>query len=116
MTCRKAREFLAQRGVTFEEREFFQRRLSADELRQVLGGRSPRELFAWKSTRSRQLGLAEKQHELTDAQLFEMMLQEPTFIRRPLLVADGRWIAGFNPREVEQFLQAVSDARAEASA
>ena len=91
-----------QKQVPFEEREFFQQRLSEEEIRQILGNRSPRELFAWKSVKARQLGLAEQ--DLSDDQLIKMMAEEPTFIRRPLIVADGRWVAGFNPKEVEQLV------------
>ncbi len=102
MTCRKAREFLAQHEVPVQEREIFQQPLSEHELRAILGTRSPRELFAWKSVKAREQGLADQ--SLSDDQLLQLMLHEPTFIRRPLIVADGEWIAGFNPKQGEDLL------------
>lgn len=91
-----------QKGVAFQEREFFQQRLSQEELSRILGSRPPRDLFAWKSVKARQQGLAEQ--ALSDGQLVQLMLQEPTLIRRPLIVADGDWVVGFNPKEVERLL------------
>jgi arsenate reductase-like glutaredoxin family protein len=86
------RAWLSQRGVELDEREFFQNRLSEEELRGLIGDVSPREVFSWKSPSFKNLGL--DPNALTDEQLIAMMVDEPRLIRRPLVVVDGRLIDG----------------------
>lgn len=81
------REFLSQRGVSFVERDFFREPFSRQEIEQLLGGQSPRVLFNPRSSEVKKRGLDIK--GVPDAELLELMLQEPRFILRPIVVIDG---------------------------
>src|SRR5262249_41089116 len=87
-----ARDVLAQAGVPLQERDFFKRRLSVEELRALLGGRPVADLFAWKSAIARQRGY--QPGALDDETMLRLMAEEPTLIRRPFAVVAGRLVVG----------------------
>ena len=96
------REFLSRKGVQIEERDFFAQPLSEQELRDLLGERSPREVFASRSPSVKKLGLDPE--KLSDEELLRLMLQEPRLIRRPLVRVGHRLIAGASERALEEVL------------
>lgn len=75
-----------------EEREFFEHRFSEKELRQLVGKKSAKDVFSWKSPAFKKLGV--EPEELDDERLITLMLEEPRLIRRPLVEVDGRLIDG----------------------
>src|SRR2546427_11660095 len=96
MGCRTAREALSQTGAAFGEREFFKERFTEDELRRLLGDRPARDIFSWRGVTARKLGLNTKQNELSDDELFRLMVEEPNLIRRPFFTVDGEIIPGWD--------------------
>ena len=84
------RAWLSQAGIETKEREFFEDRLSEEELRQLIGDRPASELFSWKSPAFKALGL--DRDELDDERLVRLMLDEPRLIRRPMVIVDGEVI------------------------
>ena len=92
-----------QRGVELEERDFFKDRFSEEELRRLIGDRSPPEVFSWNSPSFRKLGI--DRADLDDDQLIVMMLAEPRLIRRPLVMVGDRLIYG---RDTKALLEALS--------
>jgi arsenate reductase len=59
-------------------------------------------LFSRRARKYRELGLHER--ELSEDELLDLMASEYTFIKRPVLVEDGRAIAGFTSRSYDQFI------------
>ena len=51
------------------------------------------ELFSWKSPTARKMGL--KPGALSDAQMLDLMIENPQLIRRPVIVKDGHIQLGF---------------------
>src|SRR5579884_2554850 len=90
--CRQARQVLARKGVPLRERDFFTQRFTVEELRALLGGRSPSELFSWKSVLARQRGY--QPGALSDEALLRLMAEEPTLIRRPFARVGDRLLIG----------------------
>ena len=68
---------LSEKGVEPEERDFFQDRFSEEELRCLLGDRSPTEFFSWNSPSFKKLGLDREG------------LSDENLIRRPLIQVGG---------------------------
>lgn len=94
MSCRQAREALAQADVPIETRDIFKQPLSRDDLRRLAGDRPIGAIFSWKSPTARQKGL--KPGALTDDQMLDLMIEEPRLIRRPLIEAGDRLIVGLD--------------------
>ena len=85
---------LAQEGADVRERDFFKQRLDVQELRTLLDGRSPADLFSWKSVLARQRGY--QPGSLADDEMLRLMAEQPTLIRRPFARAGERLVAGFD--------------------
>ena len=82
-TCRKAKEFLSQQKVEFNDRDFFKNPFSQAEITELLKGKSAAEMFNFKSPSFSQLSL--DRNKLNDKELIELMLKEPRLIRRPVV-------------------------------
>ena len=94
MSCRHAREALAQADVPVETRDIFKQPLTEAELRELAGDRPIGDIFSWKSPTARQQGL--KPGDLSDDDLLRLMIEEPRLIRRPLVRAGRQTIIGLD--------------------
>ena len=94
------RASLLQKGLDLEERDFFQDRFSEWELRGLLGGRLPSELFSWKSPSFRRLGVS--RDELSEDELVRLMIEEPRLIRRPLIQCADEVLIGTDTDAMER--------------
>ena len=94
------RASLLQKGLEIEERDFFQDRFSEQELRSILGGRSPSELFSWRSPSFRKLGVSRE--DLDDDEIVRLMLEEPRLIRRPIIRHGDEVLIGPNAAALER--------------
>jgi arsenate reductase (glutaredoxin) len=95
-TCRKARSFMERRGFQLYFRDLAKERLSSTELEKLIGNRdyteflnSRNELFRKKKMRA---------NPPTRREAVRMMAKEPNLIRRPVVVAGGRVVLGFDEK------------------
>ena len=96
------RAWLSQKGVELDERDFFDDRFSEEELRHLIGERSPSEVFSWNSPSFRKLGI--DRESLDDDRLIAMMLNEPRLIRRPLVQVGGKLMVGTDTEALSKAL------------
>ena len=94
---------LSQRGVEFEERDFFKEPFSEGELRGLVKDKALSEVFSWRSPSFKAMCL--EQETLSPDDLIRLMTQEPRLIRRPLTKVGGRLIIGGNWKAIEQALE-----------
>ncbi|MDQ6786180.1 MAG: arsenate reductase family protein [Acidobacteriota bacterium] len=103
-TCQKAKRFLERHSVAITRfRDIKEEPLSRAEvecLAQILGGAS--ELFSRRAVKYREMKLSER--EVSEQEMLDLMAGEYTFLKRPLLVIDGKAIAGFFEKTFESFL------------
>ena len=95
-SCRSAVALLEGLGAKVDRRDYFRDRFTAEELRGVLAraSRTPTEMLSTRAKAYRDLGIADL--ALSDGELIELMVAEPTLLRRPLAIAAGRSSVGFN--------------------
>ena len=55
-------------------------------------------MFNFKSVAFKKSGMDPDQ--LTDQRLFDLLVEEPRYFRRPLVVIDGRLMAGTNAKQL----------------
>lgn len=65
---------------------------------------SPREILSTRSRAYRELGLAEQ--NVTEDDLLDLMVKEPTLLRRPILIGRGGSAVGFNQERYEELTAA----------
>ena len=103
-TCKKAKQFLDAKNVQITHLQNLKdQKMSREDIArlvQTAGGVN--ELFSRRAVKYRELGLHER--ELSESEMLDLMTAEYTFIKRPVLVRDGKAIAGFSDKNYEKFL------------
>ena len=100
-SCRNAQAWLDDHDVAYERRDYFRDRFTRDELSAVLSsaGLTPRDVL---SKRARAYKELVGDRYLTDDQLLDLMIEEPTLLRRPLVISNGEAVIGFNRGGLER--------------
>lgn len=103
-SCRKADTALAESGLDYDRRDIFKERLSAPEIRDLLGtlGNAPAYVLSRRSIPYRELDLADK--SLTDDQLIDLMAEHPALLRRPIVVSGEASLVGFSERALNDLI------------
>ncbi|HEY4949561.1 MAG TPA: ArsC/Spx/MgsR family protein [Candidatus Acidoferrales bacterium] len=99
-TCRKARAYMENRGFDLRFRNLDKERLSADELEKLIGDRDHRDFLNTRNELYRQKNM--KENPPTRADAIRMMVGEPNLIRRPVIVAGGRVVLGFDQEKIDR--------------
>jgi Spx/MgsR family transcriptional regulator len=95
-TCRKARAFMEGRGIPLHFRDLSEDRLSVTELENLIGPRDHTEFLNTRNEIYRKKNMKERPPSRREA--IRMMAAEPNLIRRPIVVAGGRIVVGFNEK------------------
>jgi arsenate reductase len=104
-TCKKALGWLERRGVKIAEfRDIKEQPLTRNEvedLAKMLCG--PAELFSKRAIKYREMKLNER--EVAPDEMLDLMTDEYTFLKRPILVIGSKAVAGFFEKSFEAFLE-----------
>jgi arsenate reductase (glutaredoxin) len=93
-TCRNARKYMENRGFHLDARDLGKNRLTAAELEKLIGDRDHTEFLNTRNELYRQKKMKENPPSREDA--IRMMATEPNLIRRPVILAGGRIVLGFD--------------------
>lgn len=103
-TCQRALQYLRDRGVSISRFRDLKaeplQRSEVEELARRIGGSE--KLFSRRAMKYRQMGLHER--HLTDDDLLRLMVEEYTFVMRPVIVHGDRAIAGFSTKRLDELL------------
>jgi arsenate reductase len=97
-TCRKALKWLTAQGIEHRFHDFRVDGLQADVLQSWLESSFAEKLVNRRSTTWRQLSDQQRQSE--GGALLELLLENPTLIKRPVFVTGEVVAIGFNPAEL----------------
>jgi len=93
-TCRKAKKFMERRGFQLYFRDLAKERLSAAELEKLIGRRDYTDFLNTHNETFRKKKMKDNPPSRREA--IKMMAKEPNLIRRPVVVAGGRVVVGFD--------------------
>ena len=102
-SCRKARAYMEKHGFDLHFRNLDKERLSSEELEKLIGGRDHREFLNKRNELYRQKNMRE--NPPTRAEAVRMMVGEPNLIRRPVIVAGGRVVLGFDQEKIDSLCE-----------
>ncbi len=104
-TCQKAKRRLDYHRVAPTNfRDIKQEPLDRAEIKRLavlVGGAE--NLFSRRSVKYRELGLKDK--TLSESEMLDLMAEEYTFLKRPILVIGDRAVAGFFEKEYDMLLR-----------
>lgn len=98
-TCQKARQWLLNNGVEFEDRHIVDNRPTEAELKEWIerSGREPHSFFNTSGLRYKALNLKEKLPGMSDAEQIRLLASDGMLVKRPLLVGGSVVLSGFRP-------------------
>ena len=99
-TCRKARAYMEKRGFGMHFRDLGKERLSAVELEKLIGDRDHLPFLNTRNELYRTKKM--KDHPPSRKDAIRMMAAEPNLIRRPVIVAGGRVVLGFDQEGIDR--------------
>ncbi len=93
-TCRKARKFMERRGFQLYFRDLAKDKLSSAELEKLIGRRDYTDFLNSRNEMFRRKKMKDNPPSRRDA--IKLMAKQPNLIRRPVIVAGGRVVVGFD--------------------
>ncbi|HXP78809.1 MAG TPA: ArsC/Spx/MgsR family protein [Verrucomicrobiae bacterium] len=100
-TCRKARRFMEKRGYSLNYRDLVKDRLSASELQKLIGKHDHEDFLNPRSEVFRKKKMKDNPPSRREA--IGLMAKNPDLIRRPVIVAGGRVVIGYDENGMIRF-------------
>lgn len=105
-TCRKAKAWLEEHGVSFTLRDIKEENPTEEELQSwwQRSGLPLRKFFNTSGLQYKALGLKDKLPTMTEAEQIALLSSDGMLVKRPLLVGEDFVLVGFRPAEWEEKL------------
>lgn len=102
-TCKKARKFLEEKGVAFEDRDIKELNPTADELKEWIAksGLPVKKFFNTSGMLYRQMELKDKLPNMSEQEMIELLATDGMLVKRPILVSEDKVLVGFRQAEWE---------------
>lgn len=109
-TCQKAKKFLNQNNIAYDERDLIKEPPSQTELENWLKDYDLpfRKLFNTSGKLYRELNLKERLSKLSKAEQIDLLASSGYLIKRPFLIIDGKVISGFNEKVYQELFLTTS--------
>lgn len=105
-TCQKAKAWLQERGVAFDERDIKQDNPTEQELRawHEKSGLPLKRFFNTSGLQYKALGLKDKLPAMTEDEQYALLATDGMLVKRPLLIGEDFALPGFKVQEWEERL------------
>lgn len=103
-SCRKAKSWLEEQNLEYVEKNIYHEPLTKDEIKEILmlTDEGTEEIISYRSQAYKNL---EKDiNKLSMSELLDLLVEEPSLIRRPIIMDDRRLQIGYNEEEIRMFL------------
>ena len=106
-TCQKAKAWLQERGVAFDERDIKQDNPTEQELRawHEKSGLPLKRFFNTSGLQYKALGLKDKLPAMTEDEQYVLLATDGMLVKRPLLIGEDFALPGFKVEEWEEKLK-----------
>ena len=102
-TCKKARKWLEENGIAFDERDIKEENPTRKELVKwhKQSGLPLRRFFNTSGMLYRELQLKDKLPNMTEDEMYDLLASDGMLVKRPLLIKDDVVLVGFKQGEWE---------------
>jgi regulatory protein spx len=103
-SCRKARAWFEERGIEYTERNILTEPLTEDEIKSILRltEDGTEEIISKNSNTYKELNV--DIDSLPLKQLYQLIMENPKMLRRPIMLDEKRIQVGYNDEEIRSFL------------
>ena len=100
-TCKKAKKWLEDKGIVFEDRHIVEKNPTAEELREWIkkSGLDIKRFFNTSGMKYRDLGLKDKLADIEEEEKLTLLSSDGMLVKRPLVVGDNVVLVGFKEKE-----------------
>ncbi|MBP3841707.1 MAG: arsenate reductase family protein [Bacilli bacterium] len=105
-TCKKAKKYLDDKKVSYEDRDIVLSKPTKSELSNwiKMSDKDINSFFNTSGIKYRQLNLKDKLKTMTEDEKIEILSSDGMLVKRPILVLDNHVLVGFKITEWENFL------------
>ena len=102
-TCKKARKFLEEKGVAFEDRDIKEQNPTVEELKEWIAksGLPVKKFFNTSGLLYKSLELKDKLPNMSEQEMIELLATDGMLVKRPILVSEDKVLVGFRQAEWE---------------
>lgn len=103
-TCRKAKKWLDDHGVAYEDRHIAEQNPTAEELKrwQEKSGLELKKFFNTSGMKYRELGLKDRLAGMSAEEQLELLASDGMLVRRPLVIGEAFVLVGFKEKEWQE--------------
>lgn len=105
-TCKKAKTWLDDHGISYTDRPIKEENPSAEELKQwhAKSGLPLKRFFNTSGMVYRELNLKDKIPTMSDEEQYRLLASDGMLVKRPLLVTEDAVLVGFREKEWEKLI------------
>ncbi|MCI8783694.1 arsenate reductase family protein [Lachnospiraceae bacterium 48-21] len=105
-TCQKAKKWLNEKGVEFEERNIKDENPTKEEVKawHEKSGMPLKKFFNTSGMIYREMQLKDKLPDMTEEEQYELLSTDGMLVKRPILVTDTAVVTGFREKEWEKLI------------
>ena len=105
-TCRKAKKWLEENNLEFEEKDIVEDNPNVEELKEWYGKSDLplKRFFNTSGMKYRELKLKDKLPDMSEEEQLELLATDGMLVKRPVLVGDDFAVTGFRVKEWEEKL------------
>lgn len=105
-TCQKAKKWLEENNIAFEERHIIEDNPSYEELKEWYekSGLKLNRFFNTSGMKYRELNLKDKRPEMSEDEQLKLLATDGMLVKRPVIIKDDLVLTGFKVKEWEENL------------
>ena len=105
-TCKKAKKWLDDHGISYEDRNIKEANPSADELRQwhEKSGLPLKRFFNTSGMLYREMELKDKLQSMSEEEQYRLLAEDGMLVKRPIIATEDAVLVGFREKEWEEKL------------
>ena len=103
-TCKKAKKYLEEHGIEFEDRHIVEENPTKEELAEWIriSGKPVKKFFNTSGMKYRELGLKDKLPQMSEEKQIELLASDGMLVKRPLLIDGEMVLTGFKEAEWQE--------------
>lgn len=104
-TCQKAKKWLEENNIKFEDRHIIDNNPTEEELSKWIR-LSNKDIKSWFNTsglKYRKLNLKDKLPSMSDAEKIKQLASDGMLVKRPIFISDNGILIGFKEKEWKEF-------------
>lgn len=105
-TCKKAKKFLQENNVVFDDRDITIDNPTVEELEKwiALSGLEIKKFFNTSGVLYREMNLKDKIKDMSSEEMIKLLATDGKLVKRPLLICEDRVLVGFKEDQYKEIL------------